>query len=304
MRAGILLTLFGGLALGGWLWARAAPAPIALVARAPAAMQGTAPSQRGTRVDGAARDDAGGALRIDMGLRRLFDYFLATYGERDMSTIRKALQQNLQHSLSAKALQQALALFDRYVAYRQALAGLKLSADSSVADRLDRIAAIRPRFFSPQEVQGLFGAEDAYDRFTVARLRIQTNPTLTAAEKQAELAQLESALPPDLLAARREPVIQLTLSEAEAKLRQQGGSEQDVYALRSRMVGQAAADRLSQLDREQAAWQQRIDGYLRQRQQILADPARAAEQKQQAISALETANFNAQERLRLGAYTP
>ncbi|UJB30593.1 lipase secretion chaperone [Chromobacterium sp. Beijing] len=288
------------LAALGWLCVSGADDAAAQTGvAAPAA----APSLRGTQADGRARVEASGALRVDAELRRLFDYQLATLGERDLPAVRKAVQQALQSQLGAAALGQALALFDRYVAYRRALSETKLAA-GNVAEGLQRMRALRLQFLSASEVAGLFGDEDVYDDFTVQRLRIAADAGLSAEQKAARLKALEAALPAELRAARQEPVKHLALAEAEAALRKKGGGEQELYALRAGMVGQAAADRLSQLDREQAQWQARIDGYRREAQRLRAVPGLDAAQRQQALTALRAQRFNAQEQLRLDAFLP
>lgn len=291
--------LLGALAWLGW------PGPDQAAARAGGSVPLTAaPSLRGTLPDGRASVEAGGALRVDAELRRLFDYQLATLGERDLAAIRKAVQLALQPQLSGVALQQAMALFDRYVAYRQAVSDAKLAAAGSVAERLQQMRALRLQFLSASEVAGLFGSEDAYDDFTVKRLRLLADVSLSAEQRAAQLKALEAGLPAELRAARQEPVKHLALAEAEEALKKKGGGEQELYALRAGMVGQAAADRLSQLDREQTQWQARIDGYRREAQRLRVAPGLDAAQRQQALTALRAQRFNAQEQLRLDAFIP
>ena len=265
---------------------------------------GFAPSLRGTRPDGAVKATADGALQVNQELRRLFDYYLAALGERELPAIRAELRAHLQRTLSAGALKQAMDLFDRYVAYRQSLAGMAVAASSDLAQRLARAQSLRLQYFSQAEVAGLFGDEDRYDAFTAKRLAILANPALSAAEKQRQIALLEQQLPPALRAAREEPVKHLQLAEAEAELRKRGGGEQELYALRAGMVGQAAADRLASLDKEEAAWQQRVADFNRERTAILQNGQLSDAQRQQAVSQLQAQRFSQQEALRLAAFAP
>ncbi len=284
--------------LAWWLSPGEEVAPVVRASLAQAA------SQSGTTVDGRAQVELGGELRVDAALRRLFDYHLASYGEKEMNAIRLAVKQSLRESLTGRPLQQALALFERYLAYRQSLAGWRSAAGADLADRLTRVADARRQYFSAAEIEGLFGEEDAYDRFTAQRLRLLAAPGLSAAEKAARLQALEASLPEALRAARQAPLKPQRLAEAEAALRKSGGGEQEIYVLRSQMAGQAAADRLGQLDKEEERWRQRIDAYLAQRRQLQADAAIGDANRRQALAALEAASFNPQERLRLGAYLP
>ncbi|MEN3032511.1 lipase secretion chaperone [Chromobacterium amazonense] len=295
------MALLAGCAALGWLYWPASTDAQAGPPDAGAAI-GQAASLRGTSPDGAVRADGAGALRVDQELRRLFDYYLATLGERTLPQIRAELQRHLQTRLPGKPLAQAMNLFDRYVAYRQSLAGMAVAASADLSQRLARARAVRLQYFSAAEVAGLFGDEDRYDAFTAQRLAIQADPSLSAAEKQRRIALLERQLPPELRAAREEPVKHLALAEAEAALRQRGGGEQELYQLRASMVGQAAADRLSELDREQAAWRQRVNDFTRERAAILANGRLSAEQQQQAVAQLQAQRFSAQEALRLPGF--
>ncbi|POA98226.1 lipase chaperone [Chromobacterium sinusclupearum] len=300
-RSGWGLALLAGCAaLAWWYWPTPASGPSSLPGAV--AWGGPAASLRGTSPDGAVKADGAGALRVDQELRRLFDYYLATQGERTLPQIRAELQRYLQGRLQAKPLAQAMNLFDRYVAYRQSLAGMTVAASADLSQRLARARAVRLQYFSAAEVAGLFGDEDRYDAFTAQRLDILADPSLSAAEKQRRIALLEQQLPPELRAAREEPVKHLALAEAEAALRQRGGGEQELYQLRASMVGQAAADRLSELDREQAAWRQRVNDFTRERAAILANGRLSAEQQQQAVAQLQAQRFSAQEALRLPGF--
>ncbi|MGR2678789.1 lipase secretion chaperone [Chromobacterium haemolyticum] len=290
------------LLLGGLVWL-GRPGADEVAAQAGGSAPQAAPSLRGTQVDGRASAETSGALRVDAELRRLFDYQLAALGERDLPAVRKAVQQALQAQLNGAALKQALELFDRYVAYRRALSDGKAAA-GGVAERLQQMRALRLQFLSESEVAGLFGEEDLYDDFTVKRLRIAADVSLSAEQKAARLKALEAGLPADLRAARLEPVKHLTLAEAEETLRKKGGGEQELYALRAGMVGQAAADRLSQLDREQAQWQSRVEAYRLEAQRLQTVAGLDAAQRRQALAGWRAQRFNPQEQLRLDAIVP
>ncbi|UTH73771.1 lipase secretion chaperone [Chromobacterium sp. IIBBL 290-4] len=302
MRRALGFLLAGGaVALSAW-WLWPAAAPLAPSMPAKAAGGAFAPSQQGTQPDGQVGVAASGALRVDAELRRLFDYYLAALGEHSLPAIRAELQRYLQGKLKAAALSQAMNLFDRYVAYRQSLAGMTVAAQTDLAQRLGRAQAVRRQYFNEAELAGLFGDEDRYDDFTAKRLAILANPSLSAAEKQRQVAELERQLPPALRAAREEPIKPLTLAQAESALQKNGGDEQALYSLRAGMVGQAAADRLSELDKEQASWQARVADFKRDRAAIASNSQLTAQQQQQAVAQLQAQRFNAQEALRLPAF--
>ncbi|AXE32066.1 lipase chaperone [Chromobacterium phragmitis] len=300
-RLGLTLAASGAALLAWWAWPDGEHAEAAAARQA--ARGGFAPSLVGTRPDGAAAQSAD-RLVVNQRLRQLFDYYLATLGERDLAAIRAELRRELGRTLSVGALEQAMALFERYVGYKRSLAGRQAAAATDLSRRLELVQTARRQFFSQAELEGLFGDEDRYDDFTAKRLAIESNPALSAAERQRRIAELERRLPPALRAAREEPVKHLRLAEAEEKLKRSGEGAQAMYQLRAGMVGQAAADRLDELDREQAGWQERLDGFKRERAAILGDGRLSAQQRQQAVAQLQSRRFSPQEALRLPAYLP
>lgn len=300
MKRAAILTLAAVLVTGGvWL---AWPDDVAL---AGASRQAAAPaSLHGTAEDGAVRSQ-GGTLVVDRELRRLFDYHLSALGERDLQATRQAVARSLQH-LPATAHAEAMRLFERYLAYKkalQALDGQNRGNDiASISARLYSMRELRNGYFSPSELQAFFGDEDRYDDAALAVAEIRSRPGLSAEDKARRIQKLEASLPKPLREARQAPVLHAALRDAEAQLRQQGGGDAELYQLRSQMVGQAAADRLSELDREQATWQQRITGYLAERQRILDDTALDAPARQAALQTLAASRFTPQEQQRLAAY--
>src|SRR5690242_15442485 len=114
------IALLGATAAWGWWALGDDDAPPITSSAAPQ----FASSLKGTQVDGNVRMSANGELVIDEELLRLFDYYLATLGERDLKAVHAAITGELQKRLSGNALQSALDLFDRYLHYKQALADL------------------------------------------------------------------------------------------------------------------------------------------------------------------------------------
>lgn len=53
----------------------------------------------------------------------------------------------------------------------------------------------------------------------------------------------------------------VTLEEKAAQLKKQGASDAEIFQVRAGMVGEEAARRLTQADKEQEAWTQKRDWY-------------------------------------------
>ncbi len=94
--------------------------PAAAFASAPASSALLAhTSLAGTQPDGTWEADALGQLKTSLALRQRFDYYLSLMGEMPIANIRALVGQAAQLSLKDPALNQALAMFDRYVQLQQ-----------------------------------------------------------------------------------------------------------------------------------------------------------------------------------------
>jgi len=277
------------------------PAP---VAREPAPAVAT--SLAGTTPDGGARATADDTLVLDPSLIRLFDYWLTTVGEQPIATIRAQVERDLDARLGPRAARQAKDVFARYVQFKEALKAqhparpVGRSVDM-LRDGLRRMLALRASYFGEGEAQALFGPQDAEASAALARMAVEQDPSLDAATRAQRLAALDAALPASVREARSASLSVVHLEEAAQQIRSAGGSEDDVYRMRAAATSPEAANRLAEVDREEAAWKARIAGYQAQRGTVLAlpgdDAARAA-----AMAALRDRLFTPEEQRRLAAY--
>ena len=292
------------LALGaaGTLWlamlaGQPAPAMQTVTVTPPA--QAFAPSLLGTRPDGAVHVAPDDSVVADAQLIELFDYYLSTVGEKSPAAVRAEIERELDRTLRPAAAAAAKRVLTRYTAYRQALAGLgadrRLTGQDAAAlkRRLDALRGLRAQYFSQREIAAIFGREEAANAEALARMEIRDDRTLDAQQKQARLAALDAGLPADVRAAREAPLKIVRVQEEAERLRAGGAGEDDVFRLRAEAFGADAAQRLADVDREEAAWQRRIQAYLVQRRG-LNDEA--------AVAALRNRMFSEDEQRRLGAY--
>ncbi|QDQ26646.1 lipase chaperone [Chitinimonas arctica] len=298
----VLLAAAAGLVLLAVLW-RGGPST-----RPAREINVPAPSLVGTVADGATRLASEGTVANEA-LRDLFDYYLATQGEQSLPQIVAQLERELDSRLPAKEAAAAKRLLQRYLAFKRALIAREQDPDlagtslAAMRARLDATRRLRGEFFSSGEDKAMFGWQDSYDSDALSRLEINRDQRLSPAQKAASLARLDASLPPDILQARQMPMQHLTLADNVATARQQGADEQKVFQLRAASVGKEAAERLAVLDRDEAAWQQRMAAYLADLALISKNGLPAAEQAQ-AISQLRASRFTAEEQLRLTAYEP
>ncbi len=267
-------------------------------------------SMEGTQTDGKL-EEAQGELVVNAELRLMFDYYLAATGEKSLAEIRKEIEKVLDQRLRPHAAAQAKQLLARYLQYKTALFDSEKQLGQQVQSATMMATAMRARwqamqnlrlqYFSAKESQAMFGFDDAYDLDAIARLEIANNRALTEAEKQARLRTLDENLPADLKEAKNAPLQVIRLEEQANAMRNQGASEDDVYRMRAAAISPDAANRLAQVDREEADWKSRIQRYLNERRSLLS-LGLSEIQLSQSMQELRNRYFSTQEQLRLPVY--
>lgn len=264
-------------------------------------------SMRGTAPDGQAKTADDNAVVADAELRHMFDYYLGAIGEKSLAQIRAEIELQLQRQLPPAALPAAKQLLARYIEYKTALIDLeknppKMPGMSPMRARLMAMQQVRTRFFSPKEISGMFGFDDAYDLDAVARWEIAEDPKLSAEEKRAKLAKLDADLPPALRQERDAPLVVAKEEETAAKMRAAGAGEDEIYRMRATTFSPEAAARMAAVDQETANWKSRIADYVEQRNRVLGNAALSDTDRQAALQQLRDARFSFNEQKRLGAY--
>ncbi len=259
-------------------------------------------SLEGTEVDGWLGVDDDGHLVVTPGARWFFDYFLSATGEEPPEQIRGRIVAEIKKRLPAAGAQEAIDLLDRYLAYRDRVRALQASgAPEDAQRRLAQLHDIRRETFGDASCAALFGEEEQMQAVDLQRRQVLSDQTLAPDERERRLAALEQQLPPAARQARSEAMTLIRLQADEQQLRDAGGSADDIHALREQRFGTEAADRLDALDRERAAWQQRLDDYRSARQAIDRNSALTPDARARAVEALLAQRFTPEERLRVEA---
>lgn len=262
-------------------------------------------SLRGTEVDGQLQVDADGNLLITDQLRNLFDYYLSANGEETTEQTQARVRQQLTDQLDEPARGQALAIFDQYLGYLQAIT--KLEQDFPVLDNLDALWAreeavqrLRASLFDPEVHQAFFAGEEVYNRFTLERLAINRNPDLDADQRAAEIEALRENLPAEMQELLV-PQLHQELRRETLALQEQEANPAEIRDLRLNLVGPEATTRLEALDQQRAVWQQRVGDFNRERDNILQQSGVAEQDKQAAVDALLQERFAPNEQLRIAS---
>ena len=276
------------------------PAPSSDATPAPAS------SLAGTTPDGAATAAPDQSLVLAPALIRLFDYWLTTVGERPLAAIRADVEHDLDVRLGPRAAREAKDLFARYLRFKTALKDQRpprpaVRSVDTLRAGLRTMLALRATYFTDAESQALFGPQDAEARDALARMAIEQDPTLTDTQRRERLAAYDERLPASERAQREAPLLVTRLQDDAQKIRAQGGSEDDVYRMRAAATSPEAANRLADLDRDEAAWKARIASYQAQRNALQSAPGSDAD-RAAAIGDLRNRLFTPEEQRRLAAY--
>ena len=157
-------------------------------------------SLRGTDVDGTLQVDADGRFVANAEAVRLFDYFLSTEGEAPAEVIRERVADEAHRQLPATEAARAMALFDRYVAYRHD--GDGHGGTATRGDFRGALAAAhtaRVTAFGEDDAQRMFGRDEALARASIAESEALTSDA--GDDDRARLvAQAEQGLPPEIRA--------------------------------------------------------------------------------------------------------
>lgn len=193
----------------------------------------------------------------------------------------------------AESLAEAQRLLAQYIRYRESLSGLQ-PADygSQPSQKLEGILNARRKlqlqYFSQEEGNGLFGDDNRYDAFSVERLRITERDELNTVQKAALIAQQSARLlSPAQQEARQTALLPALIQEQNRQMAQENRTPEERLVTRTAQFGTAAAERMAQVDREEAAWQQRI--------------ARLAQADEAMQKRMRETEFSPTERLRLDA---
>ncbi len=233
-------------------------------------------------------------------LRQTFETMLleATIGRdiQDPAALKKRLAALVPQHFSKALAARAAELLDRYIDYRVALGELKAPADPSdpraLRAALGARQSARQRYFTSDEYDALFAEEARLDRYTLAHIEIDRHTTLTAAQKQAALKDAERELSDAQRAQRSAATAHMTVAAQTTELNAGDASDVERFNQRRAQYGDTTATQLAQLDREDRAWQARLDQYA---------TAQAKNASPEQLQQLSQQLFSAPEQLRIGA---
>lgn len=265
-------------------------------------------SLRGTQIPFYFQVDEQGRLTVTAALRNLFDYFLKTEGEEPYETIYGRIRELLKMHLPSPAREQALALFEQYIALKQQEIELnnqwaddyKASGrEPDLAERLRLMRELRASQLDSETYQAFFGTDDKREDYNLKARDILTDTSMSPEAQDAALAAIEAELPTQERTAKQEERDIKNLNTRIADARAAGASDAEIFRMREAVYGAETAQRFAVADQHQSQWQARIAAYRTQRQEILNTAGMSNADKEAQIHQLRTQHFDALEQQRI-----
>ena len=251
--------------------------------------------------------NASGRLILSADLAALFEFFLSTHTEEGLATSLGRIDEYLRGVLPQSAAAEALDILRAYLAYKQGLTRFEPPKDriftgnqnedliATVADvkaAMNQRVAARRQYLGTDVAEAFFHDDEAYDAYTIKRLEVDNNKSLSAAERESQTAQAEQLLPQERRAQVQQERKEAALNQRVAVLQAQGGNEDTIRTLRAEVYGATEADRLAAVDQQELTWTQRLQSYREAKDHVVSQPALTVDAKAIAIAEMERTRFS------------
>lgn len=233
-----------GVASGGETTRAREEAPLE---RTPSAEPTQGLASLGSEPDGEVSEVSPGVLRIDRALRARFDYHLSDASERDWANglVETRVRLLAGANMSGETQQRLAATFDAYVRYLEAGQNEPALEGAAPSARLARVMDLRRELLGDEIADAFFADEERIDAVFARRAEAPASARQSPDEQEREM---EATLPDDAQRARQDASL-FARAFAEEQALRQAGRAGEIPALRERLLGAAAAERLAALDR-------------------------------------------------------
>jgi len=260
-----------------------------------------------THIDGQLEVDAEGNLIVTGQVKNLFDYFLMTLGEENLDEILARINAHLSSELQEPALSQAKSILVQYLDYKNNMvtlnqsytdqAGLLGGEFEMLQHQLNMQTRLRREVMEPEVVQAFFEFDEIYDQWSLDRLKIGSDNTLSLDERKQILDQMEQELPEEMRALQEGKFQPQEFRQLQNS--QTFSNEEEKYAFYQQQFGDDTAHRLQSLDNRRQQWQARLDDYFVQKNAILSVEGLDQSDRDTAVRDLKEASFSDNEQRRL-----
>lgn len=265
-------------------------------------------SLEGTHIPFNLQVDEQGNLVINNNLRRLFDYFFTTDGEESLDTIVVRLEELLEKHLPASASIRAIEVLHQYLNQKKSEIELSRQIDEdfkaageqpSIWEMKRLLRDLRASNLDAEVYEAFFGIENQRDDYTLSRLQIQQDSSLTDEERATALIEAEQHLPIDeqkQFAEERQ--IKQVFADVQAA-NAEGASKSEIFHIREQAFGAETAERYAEADKKVSSWDSRVSTYRAEREAILTIDGLTDDDKENQIEQLRQQHFQGNELKRI-----
>jgi len=225
---------------------------------------------QGTDVPDGLITDTNGNLVVTVKLRNLIDYYFTMLGSKDQSEIEALLESYILSHSEEPARSQALSIFRNYLLLQKQISqfsspGVRGLEDvSMLMSFLEGRNGLRYDYLGEEVAEAFYGDENTYDQYTVSRLRVTQNTSLSQQEKAEALDSLLMELPPSMRDPIQKRQLVTALREQAVEAKHNGLTADELFVEREALVGYETASRFRKLDRSRELWSERYSDYRAQ----------------------------------------
>ncbi|KXO07501.1 Lipase chaperone [Moritella sp. JT01] len=227
-------------------------------------------------------------------LRDMFDYFLSGFDETEMDI--EQLKANVKRFITNNPERYSTAdydLFERFLLYKQSLLSIDVNQDPNIDDleRLD--SELRDKqlaLFSTAEQKLLFNNENLHRQVTIKKLYLKSI-AVSQEDYRYQLKEELSNFPEEISRVYQDDLVTSELNQIANY-----DDEQQRY-IAYEAIGPEVAVRMTELEHQETALDNKIKSYLTQRRQIMNDDSHL--NKEARIDDLRYALFNTAEQKRI-----
>lgn len=251
--------------------------------------------------------DSNGQLIINENIKHIIEFFLMTTQEEGREQAIARLNEYISLTLPTDAAKQALEITESYLNYKNNLQEHDFSVAGDLKDdqtitkvkaSLAEKKALRRTHLGEALSEAIFGSEERYDAYSVARVEINADKSLNSEEKNRRLALAENNLSPDVAQSKRYEREEKSLKTKISTLQQNNENEQEIYTLRKDFYGEKVADRMAYLEDNSGDWRDKVTQFEYEKQSINSQNHLSSHQKQTLIQQTKESLFSKKEQIK------
>jgi len=250
-------------------------------------------------------------LIADHRVRNLFEYYLTAIGEEPLDRIISRIQHDLSGQLDGIALEQANQILEGYLQYRNNMAVIKNQFVNQYGNQTYNLDVVKEMksalresrygFLSEDVIIGFFKQEDQYDDYMMARVGVSSDSSLSGAEKEQLINQLDQHSPQWIIEASQRANLVSNVRTKEKHLRAEGATEDEIYSIRQQAYGVEGAENLRALDEQRAKWRRLVDLYRVDLNSMIASVGGSSNIDDELLNSLRSQYFEGPELIRIKA---